>query len=145
MLDQRAISQMLPPIMINVTQSDNRTMIQEELGVVFINSHTGKFWSDSESFNKGFFKPHLAKAKIRHRGANQARHTFASQLITAGINERWIAKQMGHTSIAMLEKHYGKWMSEEIPDMANRVSEILKRGSDRSGDDPNKKGIAVSP
>ena len=145
LLDQRAISQMLPPIMINVTQSDNRTMIQEELGVVFINSHTGKFWSDSESFNKGFFKPHLAKAKIRHRGANQARHTFASQLLTAGINERWIAKQMGHTSIAMLEKHYGKWMSEEIPDMANRVSEILKRGSDRSGDDPNKKGIAVSP
>jgi integrase len=51
---------------------------------------------------------------------------------------------MGHTSIAMLEKHYGKWMSEEIPDMANRVSKILKTGSNRSGDDPNKKRAYIS-
>jgi len=114
------------------------------LTIVFTNSNNQNFWSDSESFNKGFFKTHLEKAKIRHRGANQARHTFASQLITAGINERWIAKQMGHTSIAMLEKHYGKWMSEEIPDMAKRVSKTLKNNENRSGDDPNKKRAIIS-
>jgi integrase len=137
-LKQRDISQRLAPITINVTQADNRAIKQEELSIVFINSNNQSFWSGSESFNKGFFKTHLEKAQIRHRGANQARHTFASQLITAGINERWIAKQMGHTSIAMLEKHYGKWMSEEIPDMAQRVSKILNNGENRSSDDPNK-------
>ncbi len=141
LLRQRAISQMLPSITVDVTQADNRTIEQEELNIVFINSNNNNFWSDSEAFNKGFFKPHLEKAKIRHRGVNQARHTFASQLITAGINERWIAKQMGHTSIAMLEKHYGKWMTEEIPDMAKRVSKILKTGSNGSGDDPKKTAI----
>lgn len=144
LIKQREISQMLPPVLVDVTQADNRTIEHEELSIVFTNSNGNTFWSDSESFNKGFFKPHLAKAKIRHRGANQARHTFASQLITAGINERWIAKQMGHTSIAMLEKHYGKWMSEEIPDMANRVSKILKTSSNRSADDPNKKRAYIS-
>ncbi len=139
LLRQREISQRLTPITVDVVQADNRTIEQEEVTVVFINSNNQSFWSSSESFNKGFFKTHLEKAKIRHRGANQARHTFASQLITAGVNERWIAKQMGHTSIAMLEKHYGKWMSEEIPDMAERVSKILKNSSNGSGGDPNKK------
>lgn len=143
-LKQRAISQKLKPIELSITQSDNRTVIIEQHPIVFINTHSKNFWSDSEAFNKVFFKGHLEKAKIRHRGANQARHTFASQLITAGVNERWIAKQMGHTSIAMLEKHYGKWMSEEIPDMAERVSKILKNSSNRSGGDPNKKRAFVS-
>jgi len=36
---------------------------------------------------------------------------------------------MGHTSITMLEKHYGKWMNEEIPDMAARVSKIFSSPS----------------
>ena len=116
----------LSPVTLDITESDNRTVTTEEHRIVFVNSNNQSYWGDSEAFNKGFFKNHLVKAKIRHRGANQARHTFASQLITAGINGRWIAKQMGHTSIAMLEQHYGKWMSEEIPDMAKRVSKTLK-------------------
>ncbi|MGL1958682.1 MAG: hypothetical protein OCD00_15350, partial [Colwellia sp.] len=59
---------MLPSITVNVTQADNRTIKQEELTIVFTNSNNNSFWSDSESFNKGFFKAHLEKAKIRHRG-----------------------------------------------------------------------------
>ncbi len=51
---------------------------------------------------------------------------------------------MRQTSIAILEKHYGKWMSEEIPDMAQRVSKTLKNNSNRSGDDPNKTAKPVS-
>ncbi|MBU76534.1 MAG: hypothetical protein CMK63_06020 [Pseudoalteromonadaceae bacterium] len=66
---------------------------------------------------------------MRYRAINQARHTFASQLLTKGVAERWIARQMGHTSITMLEKHYGKWMNEEIPDMAARVSKIFSSQS----------------
>ena len=62
---------------------------------------------------------------MRYRPAGQARHTFASQLLTAGINERWIATQMGHTSLKMIEKHYGRWMEQEAPDMSQRVEKAL--------------------
>lgn len=137
---QREISQALPPIKINITQSDNRTVVKEEHPVIFINSNNQSFWSDSEAFAKSFFTTHLRNAKIRHRGPNQARHTFASQLITAGINERWIAQQMDHTSITMLEKHYGKWMSDEMPNMAEMVSKTLKTNLNRSTHDPKKTG-----
>jgi integrase len=34
-------------------------------------------------------------------------------------------RQMGHTTIKMLEQHYGRWMSEEMPDMADKVSALM--------------------
>lgn len=144
LLAQRAISQRLAPEDVEITLSDNKTVVKESLRFVFINSNTQRHFYDSENFNSSFFKNHLEKAKVRHRGANQARHTFASQLLTAEIPERWIAKQMGHTSIAMLEKHYAKWMNEEMPEMAKKVSKKLKMESERSPHDPNKKGASVS-
>jgi integrase len=47
-------------------------------------------------------------------------------LITAGVAERWLAKQMGHTSIAMLEKHYGRWVDAEMPNMVADVSKTFQ-------------------
>lgn len=72
---------------------------------------------------KGFLK----KIGIRYRGPNQARHTFASQLLTKGVAERWIMREMGHTSIQMFEKHYGRWMDSEMPDMAKTVSQMFQK------------------
>ncbi len=112
---------------VNVLQPNNRLSDEEELQFIFTSSISGKFWSDSESFNKMFVKPHCKAAGVRYRGIGQARHTYGSQLITAGINLNWIAKQMGHKSIKMLEKHYGRWMESEVPNMAARVSEELKQ------------------
>lgn len=36
---------------------------------------------------------------------------------------------MGHSTIKMLEKHYGRWMESEVPDMAAQVSIKLKQKS----------------
>jgi integrase len=33
---------------------------------------------------------------------------------------------MGHTSIAMLEKHYGRWMDAKMPNMASDVSKLFQ-------------------
>ena len=46
---------------------------------------------------------------------------------------------MGHTSLKMIEEHYEKWMKEEVPEMAKKVTDLLGFNSDRSTDDPNKK------
>ncbi|WP_042149638.1 MULTISPECIES: tyrosine-type recombinase/integrase [unclassified Pseudoalteromonas] len=83
-----------------------------------------------------FVKPHCKAAGVRYRPIGQARHTYGSQLITAGIPLNWISKQMGHSSIKMLEKHYGRWMESEIPDMAAQVSKKLKK-KQKSDNDPS--------
>jgi integrase len=122
---QKALTFILPGVEVPILQEDNRTIKYETLSFVFRNSLNQLPYSDAQNVNKRFLKKHLIKCEIRYRAINQARHTFASQLLTNGVAERWIAKQMGHTSLAMLEKHYGKWMDSELPDMAKRVSNLF--------------------
>ena len=118
-----------PKTSVQVLQNDNRTFEKEELTFIFFNSRTLEPYKDSTEFAESYFNNVLKSANVRHRGPNQTRHTFASQLLTAGVRERWIANQMGHTSLAMLEQHYAKWMCEEIPDMTARVSQLLNQSA----------------
>jgi integrase len=117
---------MAPKIEVSILQEDNRKQSNENLKFVFIDTLTNRPYADGQNLQEKFFKLFLQQNKIRHRGVNQARHTYASQLITAGVAERWIAKQMGHTSIAMLEKHYARWMDSEMPNMASDVSKLFQ-------------------
>lgn len=113
-------------IKVKVLQDNNRLFDDENLQFIFTSSKSKRYWTDSETFNKMFVKPHCKAAGVRYRGIGQARHTYGSQLVTAGVNLTWIAKQMGHSSIKMLEKHYGRWMDSEVPNMAKLVSQKLK-------------------
>jgi integrase len=112
---------------VDVLQLDNKTIKKEKLRMVFLNTTTEEAFPCIGSFTDRFFKEHLKKAGVRYRAFGQARHTFASQLLTAGVNPHWLAQQMGHTSIKMIEKHYGTWMTEEAPYMASQVSELLNQ------------------
>lgn len=66
----------------------------------------------------------LRKAKIRHRGANQCRHTFASTLLTKFVPTSFIYPIMGHTSEDMMRKHYAKIIPEDRPNVARLISNI---------------------
>jgi integrase len=55
------------------------------------------------------------KTQVRYRGPNTARHTFISQLLTAGIAKEWLIRQVGHTSTRMIDEHYDKWISQMQP------------------------------
>ncbi len=107
---------------LTVLQADNKTKKIERLSPVFYNSKTNKPFIHAKQFNKTYFAPLLKAAGINHRGAGQLRHTFASQALTAGISKEWIARQMGHTSTAMIDIHYGRWMSQDAPNNAAQVS-----------------------
>ena len=37
------------------------------------------------------------------------RHTYASQLLTAGVQLPYIARQLGHSSISTTERCYARW------------------------------------
>ena len=87
---------------------------------------TGKPHTDSKEIHK-LWTAHLREAGLRHRGINQCRHTFASRLLTTGkYPEKWIANYLGHTTTAMLHKHYGKFIEADTPDLETRASEDLR-------------------
>ncbi len=54
----------------------------------------------------------LRRAGVRYRNPYQTRHTYASMMLSNGENIMWLAKQMGHVTVEMIIKTYGKW----IPD-----------------------------
>ncbi len=49
---------------------------------------------------------------IAYRNPYEMRHTFASNLLSQGENPAHIAKLLGHKSIDMVTRHYGRWVSE---------------------------------
>lgn len=76
---------------------------------VFLNGGTGKPYYNHQA-------PWLAlracmKAEgIRHRPAYNTRHSYATMLLMAGSNPYWVSKQLGHASLEMTLKVYGKWI-----------------------------------
>lgn len=123
---QAKLTRKLPPVEILVTDRDNRTKKAQKVRFVFHNSVTGEPYSTSDTLRNGWWKPHLEKAGIRPRGPNQCRHTYASQMLSSGIaTPEWIADQMGHTSTAMIFKHYAKWISKDGPDFVTLLNQAL--------------------
>ncbi|MBD9483870.1 site-specific integrase [Pseudomonas sp. PDM14] len=117
----------LPPVEIEITDRDNRTKKVQKVRFVFHNTASGEAYSTSDTLRNGWWKAHLKKAGIRPRGPNQCRHTFASQMLTSGIaTPEWIADQMGHTSTAMIFKHYATWISKDGPDFVGLLNQALK-------------------
>lgn len=80
-----------------------------------------------------WFTGHLRRAKVRHRGPNQCRHTFASQMLSSFVSLEWVARQLGHSDTTMVKKHYGRWIQTDTPNMAAQVSRMLGYDTDIDG------------
>lgn len=59
------------------------------------------------------WKRALTRAGVRYRRQYCTRHTFASALLSAGANPWWVAKQMGHKTVEMVFRHYGRWIGTD--------------------------------
>jgi len=90
---------------------------------IFINPITNEPWADEKRQREVFFVPTLRAIGIRMRPPYQTRHTFATIALMGGVNPSYIARQLGHTSTAMLYKHYAKWI-----DGADKGRESAKMG-----------------
>ena len=106
-----------------ITQRDNITKKKEVLHLLFRNSVGGAVWN-GKTVSK-WFTAHLKKAGVRHRGANQCRHTFASQALSSYVQAEWVARQLGHTDTTMVKKHYGRWIPTDTKSMAKMVSQMM--------------------
>lgn len=129
--DQRALTEVRPPISISVRQRDNRRSRPESVRFIFTNTLTGGPFPDVSVYREGFWNGLLKKAKVRQRGCKTTRHTFISQMLTAGMPKEWIMRQVGHTSSRTIDDHYGKWIREDALNMADIANEKFGFGHKR--------------
>ncbi|MBK1591841.1 tyrosine-type recombinase/integrase, partial [Pseudomonas aeruginosa] len=110
-------------IEISVTQRDNVTVRKENVRLLFRNCTSGEPWNGRTL--SIWFTAHLKRAGVRHRGANQCRHTFASQVLSSYVPLEWLARQLGHSDTTMVKKHYGRWIPGNTKSMAGKVSQMM--------------------
>eukprot|EP01132_Coremiostelium_polycephalum_P011240 gene11240-13767_t len=108
---------------ITVIQRDNITSKKMKVRFLFRSSTSGLLWNGKTLST--WFTAHLKKAEVRHRGANQCRHTFASQMLSSYVPVEWVARQLGHADTTMVRKHYGRWIPKDTKSMAGIVSKML--------------------
>lgn len=66
-------------------------------------------------------------------GFHEARHTFASLMIDAGVNAKALSTYMGHASVSITFDRYGHLMPGNEIDAARRLDAYLARAADVSG------------
>lgn len=125
--EQARYTEKLSSVEVEVTDRDNKTKKRVKVRFVFHCTTTSAAHSSSDMLLKGFWRPHLDKVGVRYRGPNNCRHTYASQMLSTGaVPLDWIADQMGHTSTAMIWRHYGKWINKDGMDMIGVLEHALK-------------------
>lgn len=116
---------------ITVIQRDNITVKNMKVRLLFRSSTSGLLWNGKTLSN--WFTAHLKKAGVPHRGANQCRHTFASQMLSSYVPVEWVARQLGHADTTMVRKHYGRWIPNDTKSMAGIVSNMLGFRKEQGG------------
>jgi integrase len=92
---------------------------------VFTGAHPGRPFSSSAVYRR--VRTAWRSAAVEPINLHEARHTFASTAIAAGINAKAIATYMGHSSIQVTYDLYGKLMPGNEADAASLFESYLKR------------------
>ncbi len=74
---------------------------------VFTGSRGAGF--DWNNFRQRNWRRLVRDAGVRMRPPYQCRHTFAARLLGLGANPHYVAHQMGHSTLAMVIRHYARW------------------------------------
>ncbi len=83
-------------------------------GEVFINPLTDQAWAGDQQIRRAWVEI-LKDAGVRYRRPYQTRHTYASMMLTAGENALWVAGQMGHADAGMINRNYGRFIKDAVP------------------------------
>ena len=54
----------------------------------------------------------LRLPRLRERPLYQCRHTYATLLLSEGLNPLYVAHQMGHSTVAMVVRDYARWTNK---------------------------------
>ncbi|MGL1958686.1 MAG: site-specific integrase [Colwellia sp.] len=80
---------------------------------IFINPKTMQPWRDDRAIYHRGWVPAVKKSGVKFRKQYNTRHTYASTMLTENKPIAWVAKQLGHSDIAMTLSTYARWISED--------------------------------
>ncbi len=69
---------------------------------------------EPHNFGSRDWRQILKRAEIGHRRPKDLRDSFASHLLTAGIQLGWISAQLGHSNVAVTATHYARWCGGDL-------------------------------
>ncbi len=72
---------------------------------------------DWNNFRQRNWRRLARNAGLRMRPPYQCSHTYAATLLAEGANPHYVAHQMGHTTLAMLIRHYARWAHKPARDV----------------------------
>lgn len=81
-------------------------------GRIFLNPQTNEPWTTDTQLREIGWIPAIKASGVPYRNPYQTRHTYASNLLSAGENPMWVAQQMGHADWGMIRRRYGRWIPE---------------------------------
>lgn len=89
---------------------------------VFLNSSKNPFYNhDIVSLN---FKNILKQSGVKERVLYNLRHTFASQMISQGIDIVWVSRMLGHKDVSITLKIYTKFIQEDDQIRFKKIDKI---------------------
>lgn len=80
---------------------------------VWLNPRDGAPWATDARLRKTLWLPVCTRAGVAYRNPYQVRHTYASNLLTAGHNPWYVAAQLGHSDVEMVFRTYGRFIRED--------------------------------
>jgi integrase len=78
------------------------------------------------TFIEDVWQPLIAKAGLPYRKYHATRHTFATWLLEAGTDLRWVQGQLGHATIAQTADTYGHAQPDRHEAAVNGLDQYLK-------------------
>lgn len=96
-------------------------------GQIFLNPRTGKPWETDQQIRKTAWQPAIRRSGIRDRNPYQTRHTYASLCLTAGEDIAWVARQLGHKSMAMTLKRYARYIDGVVNTGGEKFARLLSQ------------------
>jgi integrase len=97
---------MLPRVKLALQQQRGET--EPHSAWVFPNERGGRL--HIANLRERVWKPALRRAGLRYRTMYQTRHTFATLALSSGEALDWVARVLGHTTTAMVIRHYHKYV-----------------------------------
>lgn len=119
----RTLELLLPALLVLKRQLD----FSGKHHSVFLNPRTDAPWTHDGPLRKTAWVKAMKASGVKYRKPYATRHTFASLMLSAGINPLWVAKQMGHKDWGMIRKVYGRWIQGADESIEIKVNNLLAR------------------
>jgi integrase len=98
---------MLPIVEDAILRAKQRTYLRNSF--LFLSS-TGSCYTDAGFIRKGSWSNTLKLCGLDYRTLYQTRHTFASNMISAGEDILWVSQMLGHKNLQMTLSKYTKFI-----------------------------------